>query len=140
MNKKGNCKNCSLEKECHDDVLSWFFLFIGILATIALRVVNLVSGFGSFWPKVTWYVGVGGFLIFFLYKFKLDQSFHKKIRDLDIASRLNKKEKLEDKDYEFLKNTICKLRSNKDAINYFFIFFSSVVSIALAIYQDFFKK
>ncbi len=139
MNSQTKCKNCSLSKECHDDFLSWFFLFIGILATIALRVVNLISGYGVFWVKFSWYIGVGGFLAFFLYKFKVDRSFQKKLMLSGIINRIVNNEKLENRDYDFLKNTICKLRSKKDSINYFVIFFSSAVSLVLAIYQDFFK-
>lgn len=48
---KEQCKNCQIAKLCRDSALSWIFLLIGVVATISIRVVNLVLPFGAFWPK-----------------------------------------------------------------------------------------
>jgi hypothetical protein len=135
--KNCHCKDCISFKNCRDSAASWIFLFIGLLATLAVRVVNLVTSFGPFWPKLSWYVGVGGFFIYFLYKFRQDRAISRQLQKSDLNRRLTNKENLTEEDNAFLKATICRLRSKKDSINYFFIFFSSILALIIGIYQDF---
>ncbi len=133
------CRNCRLYTECRDSAASWLFLFIGLVATVAIRAVNLVIDFYPFWAKAFWYIGVGGFLLYFLYKFRQDRRLLRQIEELEVAAKLAQKDKLSDTDYQFLNALMCSLRSRKDAINYFFIFLTSALALLLGIYQDFLK-
>ena len=139
MDKKAKtCKNCSEFKRCQDNALSWAFLFIGLIATLAVRLVNLVIDFHQLWAKLFWYIGIGGFFIYFLYKFQQDRAVQQELARINLANRLNRKEALSDSDYEFLRATVCRLKSTKDSINYFFIFFTSAIALLLGVVQDFF--
>jgi len=136
--KAVNCRSCKEFKRCRDSAASWVFLFIGLIATIAIRLVNLVIDYGQFWAKLFWYIGVVGFLVYFLYKFRQDRAVQNELKNLKLADKLLLKEKLSDTDYEFLKTAVCRLKSNKDTINYFFIFFTSAIALILGVVQDFF--
>ena len=125
---------------CRDSAFSWIFLLIGVIATISIRVVNLVLHFGVFWPKFFWYLGVAGFFFYFLYKFRQDKILRQSLEKHQIHRKLSDNQPLEVEEREFLRTMLCRMRSNKDAINYFFIFSSSAVVLALAIYQDFIKR
>jgi len=137
---KKKCLNCKASASCRDSAASWVFLFIGVIATIAIRLVNLVLSFGSFWPKFFWYLGVIGFFLYFLYKFKQDKLLRQELEKYQIHGKISNHQELEAADKEFLRITLCRLRSNKDAINYFFIFSSSAIVMMLAVYQDFIRK
>ena len=39
---------------------------IGIIATIAIRIVTVLMHWNPFYGKLAWYIGVGGFIIFLL--------------------------------------------------------------------------
>ncbi len=134
------CLNCKAAKSCRDTATSWVFLFIGVVATISIRVVNLALSFGMFWPKFFWYLGVAGFFLYFLYKFRQDKLLRQELEKYQIHDKISNSQALDDSEKEFLRTMICRLRSNKDAINYFFIFSSSAIVIILAVYQDFIKK
>jgi hypothetical protein len=134
---KSQCKNCQAAKMCRDSVVSWVFLLVGVIATIAIRVVNLVLHFGLFWPKFFWYLGVAGFFLYFLYKFREDAILRQSLEKYQIQRRLSESQPLDPAQKEFLNTMLCRLRSNKDAINYFFIFSSSAIVLLLAVYQDF---
>ena len=140
VEKQGQCSQCQSFRQCQDSAASWLFLFIGLVATVAVRVVNLVAGFGDFWPKFAWYVGVGGFFVYFLYMFRQDRAVQRRLQESDLAGRLHDEEKLTSEDYAFLRSAVCRLRSKKDGINYFFIFFTSAPSLLLAVYQDFIAR
>ncbi len=137
---KNKCENCQVVRMCRDSAYSWVFLFVGVIATISIRVVNLVLHFGSFWPKFFWYLGVAGFFLYFLYKFREDKILRRSLKKHQIQKSLSAGQALSPKQEEFLKDMFCRLQSNKDAINYFFIFSSSAIVLILAIYQDFFKN
>ena len=137
---KKQCLNCKAAASCRDSAVSWVFLFIGVIATISVRVVNLVLSFGLFWPKFFWYIGVAGFFFYFLYKFKQDKLLRRELEKYQIHKKISNSQDLDAGDREFLRTMLCRMRSNKDAINYFFIFSSSAIVMILAIYQDFIKK
>jgi len=125
---------------CRESAISWVFLFVGVIATISVRVVNLVLYFGVFWPKFFWYLGVGGFFLYFLYKFQQDRVLRQNLDERQIQRKLSASGPLDAAEKEFLKTILCRLQSSKDAINYFFIFGSSAIVLLIAIYQDFIKK
>jgi hypothetical protein len=137
--KRGNCKSCPAHKGCRDTAASWFFLFIGLLATIAIRAVNLFLDFSPLWAKIFWYIGVVGFFIYFLYKFRQDRKIQNEIRKRLLAQKLSGNQDISAEDREFLRTILCKLKSNKDVINYFFIFSTSGLALILGVYLDFIR-
>lgn len=131
------CVNCQLQHQCSDSAASWIFLFIGLIATIAVRLVNLMIGINPFWAKAFWYIGIVGFAVYFLYKFRQDIRIKAQLRALDLDQKLAGKGGLSEQEYAFLGALLCSLRSKKDAVNYFFIFFTSAFALAIGIFQDF---
>ena len=138
--KRKSCKSCLVYKECRDTAASWIFLFIGLLATVAIRAVNLIMDFSPLWAKVCWYIGVGGFLIYFLYKFRQDRKIQDELKRRMLGEKLSGNPELTAEDREFLQSILCKLKSTKDSINYFFIFLTSALALIAGIYLDFIKK
>ncbi len=134
------CMNCSAYNRCKNTATSWLLLFVGLIATISIRLVNLVLHLDPFWPKLLWYVGVGGFCIYFLYKFRQDKTIQKRLDSGGISDKISSRAHLDEADYEFLDGLLCRLKSKKDSINYFFIFFTSAIVLIVAIYQDFFRR
>ena len=140
FNPDKKCLNCKAADRCRDAAVSWIFLFIGIIATISVRVVNLALSFGLFWSKLFWYLGVVGFFFYFLYKFRQDKLLRQELEKYKIHNKIANNQDLDISDREFLRVMLCSLRSNKDAINYFIIFSSSAIVMCLAVYQDFIKR
>jgi hypothetical protein len=133
------CIKCVDLKDCQDSPSSWFFLFTGLIATIAVRVVNIAMDFSPFWAKVAWYIGIMGFLIYFLYKYRQHRAKRRFLVNSDIIQNLKKGSVLSAEETEFLSSILCSLRSRKDSTNYFFIFFTSALALLIGIYQDFLR-
>jgi len=134
------CKTCDIFGECKDSPISWIFLFIGLIATIAVRAVNLVINANPLWAKIFWYIGIIGFAIYFLYKFRQDVIVKKELKRLHLSEKLSQGEDLSKEDYLFIKTMLCGIKSKKDAINYFFIFISSGLALLLGLFQDLILK
>ncbi|MFC1623969.1 hypothetical protein ACFL28_01430 [Candidatus Omnitrophota bacterium] len=139
-NRQFVCHDCFKLKSCKEPVASWVFFFIALIAVVAIRAVNIVLNFNPTLAKILWYVGVVGFFIFFIYKFRYDQILHKELNKTGLKDKLLYKRELSGHDYEVLGTILCKLSSKKDKINYLFIFIFSGLALVLAIFVDFFKK
>ena len=137
MEKK--CLNCNEYRRCKDSYASWIFFIIGLIATIAIRAVTILMNVNSVYGKIAWYVGVLGFLVFFVYKFKVNQSRHKLINEANLVDKIVDKKELTDDEYKLIGSLLCGISSTKEKINYFFIFMLSALALVLALYMDFLK-
>lgn len=133
------CVNCGELKRCLESRASWVFFIIGMISTISVRVVTLLIRLDPMYGKAAWYLGVCGFFIFFVYKFKVDRARYRLIRQHQLMDKIESDEKITLEDRRLIGSILCALSSNKDRINYFLIFITSALAIAAAIYFDFIK-
>lgn len=138
MNNK-KCINCNELKRCRDSSVSWIFFIIGLIATIAMRVMTVLMHINPLYGKVSWYIGVGGFFMFFMYKFNVNRTRSKLIEQQNIVNKINQEKQLVKEDYKLISEILCSLSSKKERINYFFIFGLSALALIIAAYIDFFK-
>lgn len=132
-----SCRDCQLAALCRDSAASWIFFIIALVAAVSVRLVNVLLNASQFWAKAFWYIGVIGFAVYFLYKFNLDLRLKRYLEKSRLQEKLNQQEGLTQDEYKALAGLLCNLRSKKEAINYFFIFFTSAIALFLGIYQDF---
>jgi hypothetical protein len=137
--QKKKCTTCSEYKNCRDSFSSWIFFIIGLIATVAIRVVTVLIHVDPVYGKIAWYIGVGGFLAFFIYKFRVTQTRSKLIQQRNLVDKVSGQKQFTDEDYNLLGAILCALSSNKETINYFFIFVLSAAALILAVYMDFLK-
>lgn len=136
---ENKCLNCAANKRCKDSYASWIFFVIGLIATIAIRLVTVLTHTSPFFGKVAWYIGVGGFLLFFIYKFKVSHSTSKLIAKNDLIHKVSNQGQLSKDESELIGSILCSLSSKKEKINYFFIFAISAIALVLAVYFDFIR-
>ena len=129
-------KTCSIDSKCGETPSSWIFLFVGLIATISIRLVNFVLDFDVVWAKIFWYIGISGFTIYFIYKFRQYKMLQQELDKSGLLEKLTCKDKLSDDEYGVLKNVLCQLGSRNTAVNYFFIFLTSGIALLVGIYQD----
>jgi len=137
MNK--TCINCAEYKRCRESSLSWVFFIIGMIATIALRVVTVLAHFDPVYGQIAWYIGVAGFFIFFIYKYRVDRARYRLIQRSRLTEKLGQKGDLDADDRRLVGSILCALSSNKDRINYLLIFVTSALALLIAFYYDFLK-
>ncbi|MCF7878253.1 MAG: hypothetical protein K9L95_02130 [Candidatus Omnitrophica bacterium] len=134
------CLNCSQKKNCNDSFVSWVFFIVGLIATVAIRVVTVLMNIHPAYGKIAWYIGVGGFLVFFIYKFNANRRLSNLIDEENLIEKTRGQKPLPAKEYNLIAGILCSLKSEKERINYFFIFVVSAVALFLAIYFDFIKQ
>ena len=135
--KDKKCLVCVEYKRCRDSYISWLFFILGLVATVAMRVVTVLMHLNPWYGKMAWYIGIGGFFLFFVYKFKVSQAMAHAINHRDLVDKINHKKELVEEDYNLIGAILCGITSRKERINYFFIFVLSALALLLALYIDF---
>lgn len=107
-----------------------------MVSTIAVRVVTVLAHMNPVYGEIAWYVGVFGFFVYFVYKYRVDKARYRLIVKSRLMEKISKKEQIVDEDRELIGSILCALSSNKDRINYFLIFTTSALAIAIALYFD----
>jgi hypothetical protein len=95
--------------------------------------------FKPIYGQIAWYVGVFGFFIFFVYKFRIERARYKLIVKRGLKDKISEGAKIAEDDRRLIGSILCSLSSNKDRINYFLIFASSAVALVVALYFDFLR-
>jgi hypothetical protein len=121
---------------CRDSRISWLFFIVGLIATIALRVIEPLRLFDPLYAKVSWYVGVSGFFLFFAYKYAGILRTSRLVRESGLMERIHCKSKLSEGDYSLLAGVICAQDNWKERVNYFAIFLLSAAALAVALWFD----
>ena len=133
------CINCSELKRCRESRASWIFFIIGMVSTISVRVVTVLAHLNPIYGEIAWYIGVFGFLIFFMYKFRVDRARYRLIVKSNLMEKVTFSQTIAPEDRELISSILCALSSNKDRINYLIIFVSSALALLVAGYIDFIK-
>lgn len=133
------CRSCPLENQCRDSFRSWTYFIIGLIATVAIRIVTIFHNVDPIYSKIAWYVGIGGFFVFFLYKYRTGRSIWRRIESRGLVLTIERRESLGEEDYREISAILCALSSKKERINYFFIFLTSIFAMAVAVYLDFLR-
>jgi uncharacterized protein (DUF983 family) len=135
---KKECRNCTIRDECRDSGVGTFFFVIGIISAFAIRLVRIMNDVDELYGQISWYVGVLGFFVFFVYKFKVSHARRIRIEQQNLVEKFQQRAPLDEADYSLISALLCAIRSMQEQINYFFIFFLSALAIAWALYIDFF--
>ncbi|MFC2061199.1 hypothetical protein ACFLUV_01660 [Elusimicrobiota bacterium] len=137
--KNNKCVNCSELKRCRSSRASWIFIIIGLIASISIRLITVLIHIDPVYGKIAWYVGVSGFFIFFVYKYKIFKSRARIIEEKDLINKVGKGSQLNEEDTNVISNILCGISSVKERINFLFIFALSAVAIIIAVILDVFK-
>jgi hypothetical protein len=138
MEKK--CKACVNRHHCHEDIMSWVYFIIGLISIVAIRIPVFFDVAHPSYGKIAWYIGVIGFLLFFLYQYKVAKQKTCLIDGHDLLVKMNDPHSLSPGDYERIRVLLCSMTSFKDKANFAFIFIVSALSLAWAVYVDFIKR
>ena len=136
---KEKCINCVEHKRCKENTVSWIFFIIGLIAIIAVRAVMILEHINPIYGKMSWYVGIIGFFMYFGYKYRMEYTRSQLIRKSGLIRRILSDDTIGREDRDIIGSVFCALSSNKDRINYLMIFVSSAIVLIMAFYMDFLR-
>ncbi len=124
-------KNNSIKPQKPETVpkyITYLFFSIGFFSAIAFRAIIVLQHVGPALVRPVWYIGSLGYLVFFLYRFRITKKRKKAVRDFGLLEKVRNKTLL-DEDREVLLYLISSIEISREDMNYALIFFLSIVAI-----------
>jgi hypothetical protein len=113
----------------------WIFV-IGVIATIAYRIVVVLNHYSQFWVEAAWYVGTIGFIWYFGHRYRVENRRDRLIEKLQLIDKVGASQSFKDEDKSALLYVLKSLDTSLAKWNYIAIFFFSFLAMAYAIYVD----
>lgn len=110
--------------------------WVGIIATVAYRVIVVLNYYSAFWVEVAWYIGTVGFVWYFAHRFRVENNRERLIQKKKLAYKIANNKKLADDEREALVYILKSLRSSKARWNYIVIFICSALALMYGVYVD----
>jgi len=112
------------------------YFWVGLVSAVLLRVIIIADHYSAFYAKVIWYLGVAGYLWFFMHRYHIAKRRFSVISDLELLKKIRNQQKLSEKDIEGLDYLLWSLSVSKERSNYLVISVFSVISIVLSLILD----
>lgn len=118
---------------------NWIFI-VGVLATIAYRIIVVLNHYSPVLVQVAWYVGTIGFVWYFAHRFKIENRRNQVIKEMKLVEKINTNDCLSLEEKESLTYILKGLQTSLAKWNYIIIFIFSALALIYGIYQDFLIK
>lgn len=115
------------------------FLAIGIISAIAFRVIIVLERIEPNWVRPVWYVGVIGYMVFFLYRYYISERRKNAVQRFELIEKIKTNACLRGEDREVLIYLLSSIKKSPENINYLIIFILSILAILADIYIVYFR-
>lgn len=107
-----------------------FFFYIGMVSALLFRSTIVVNHFNPLLGRIFWYIAVGGYILFFGYRFYIARKRRRVVEREKLLEKVNQSD-LSDSDKMSLIYLLSSLVKSKEMINYIVIFILSLVAISV---------
>ncbi|MDH4321651.1 MAG: hypothetical protein OEV73_09170 [Desulfobulbaceae bacterium] len=109
------------------------FFGIGLLSAFAFRILIVFVHLCPEWFRPTWYLGIVGYTVFFLYRYRIAEKRRNAVVGYNLIEKLERQDPLSGEDRQVLIYLLSSIRKSRENINYLFIFALSVLAVLLDI-------
>ncbi len=106
------------------------FFSIGLISAIAFRGIIIVQKLEPDWVRTVWYTGTMGYILFFLYRYKITKKRKKAVEEFQLIEKLKTNACLTEEDREVVLYLLSSIRASLEDLNYAIIFLLSIIAIA----------
>jgi hypothetical protein len=112
----------------------WFFFVVGIIATVAYRIIIFT---GERFAQIMWYVGTLGFVLYFWHRAEVQQRRADLVRDNDLINIVSRIKRLKVEQKQALNYIVRTSLTSKVRWNSIMIFWLSLVALVVGVVFDF---
>lgn len=123
----------------HSKPIRLIYFLLGAIATIAYRVIILLSGVNEAWLNFCWYIGTIGFVIYFAHRYQISEKRAKLILDYNLQTKVSENSNLNPQEKEVMNYIFESLKFSSERWIYIIIFATSALALLAGIYLDFIK-
>lgn len=112
----------------------WSFFIIGMIATIAYRVIIFA---GEIWTRIFWYVGTIGFVLYFWHRAEVDKKRANLVRENELVNVVSNLKRIKREQKQALIYLVKTSLTSKSRWNSLIIFWLSLLAFGVGIFYDF---
>lgn len=116
----------------------YFIFAVGIIATIAYRIIVVLNYYSPVWVQIAWYIGTIGFVWYFIHRFQIEKKRQKLIERLQLINKVSQSDDFNAEEKQALAYVLSSLQTSLARWNYIAIFVFSAIALLYGLYQDFF--
>jgi len=113
-----------------------FFFWVGIIATVAYRIIIVLNFYSPLWVSAAWYIGTIGFIIHFAHRFDVDRKRANLVKEYNLVEAVNKVTNIDEQKKIVLSYLIETTLTSKSRWNSALIFILSVIALLIGIFLD----
>lgn len=121
----------------HSKTIRLFYFLTGIIATVAYRIIIVLTGVSSFWIKTAWYIGTIGFVVYFIHRFQISEQRKHTIAEYHLDEKVNNLTELNEDEKKAMHFVFKSLEVSSEKWIYIIIFITSGLALLAGIYLDF---
>lgn len=114
-----------------------FFFLVGLISSISFRLLIIFQHIAPALIRPTWYAGVIGYVIFFLYRYFISRKRKNAVKAYGLIGKIMASD-LSEEDKRVSAYLLSSIQKSPENMNYFFIFSLSVVAIIFDIVLTYF--
>ena len=108
-----------------------FTFIIGIICAACFRSLTVIDKLYPHLVRPVWYFAVIGYIYFFAYRGYISKKRKRIIRKNDLIAKIECEKEISVEDRYLISYILSSLVKTKEGINYFFIFFMSILAVIL---------
>lgn len=109
--------------------LIYLFFLLGLVSAIAFRAIIVFQHIEPSWVRPVWYIGTGGYVLFFLYRYRITRKRKKAIDRYRLIEKVQANACLDEQDREVVLYLLSSVRTSLEDVNYALIFLLSIIAV-----------
>ncbi len=115
------------------------FFFIGLVSAFAFRSIIVFERLEPLWVRTAWYIGVLGYIGFFLYRYGITRRRKGVVKEYDLISKVKSGESFTKEEREVVIYLLSSIQKSREDINYLVIFILSILAVTADLLFSFFS-
>ncbi len=115
------------------------FFIIGLVSALAFRSIIVFQRLEPAWVRPVWYIGVLGYVGFFLYRYEITKKRKRVIKEYRLIEKVQANACLSEEEREAVTYLLSSITKSMEDINYLLIFLLSLLAILLDIIFSFYN-
>lgn len=121
-------------------IIIYSFLALGVISAVAFRAITVLNFIEPAWVRPVWYLGVLGYMFFFLYRYYISNKRKKTIEKFQLIEKIEANACLTQEDRQVVLYLLSSLKKSPENLNYLIIFYLSIAAIIIDLYIFYFMK
>ncbi len=114
------------------------FFLIGLVSAFAFRSIIVFQRLEPAWVKPVWYIGVLGYIGFFLYRYEITKKRKRVIKEYDLIGKVQANAGFSEEERDAVTYVLSSIKKSMEDINYLLIFLLSLLAILVDIVFSFY--